>query len=124
MPTHEDFNEIIQLFLTLQIINKLYHWNTSSFARHTATDNFGIELSNLTDKFVEIFIGRYTIKPQITQINLNHTYLTNNGIIFIFKQTRKYLENMNKKIADTDLLSIKDDILVEVNKILYLFTLN
>lgn len=124
MTVQEDFNEMIQFFFTLQLLNKLYHWNTSSFARHKATDSFGSELSNLIDKFVEVFIGRYKIKPQVYKVNLNQDYLTDNGIINLFEQTRKYLESMNGKISHSDLLNIRDELLAEVNKMLYLFTLN
>jgi hypothetical protein len=124
MPSQEDFNEMIQFFFTLQLLNKLYHWNTTSFARHTATNGFGSELSDLVDKFVEVFIGRYKIKPQVYKVNLNHEYLTDTGIINLFEQTRKYLESISGKISSSELLNIRDELLAEVNKMLYLFTLN
>jgi hypothetical protein len=124
MSIQEDFDEMIQFFLTLQLLNKLYHWNTTYFARHKATDDFGSNLSDLIDKFVEVFIGRYKIKPQVNKINLNSDYLTDTGIIKLFEQTRKYLENMTNKIPYSDLLNIRDELLAEVNKMLYLFTLN
>ena len=124
MPVQEDFNEMIQFFFTLQLLNKLYHWNTTSFARHKATDGFGSQLSDLVDKFVEVFIGRYKIKPQVYKVNLNPDYLTDSGIVNLFEQTRKYLESMNGKISHSDLLNIRDELLAEVNKMLYLFTLN
>jgi hypothetical protein len=124
MSIQEDFDEMIQFFLTLQLLNKLYHWNTTSFARHKATDGFGSNLLDLIDKFVEVFIGKYKIKPQVNKINLNSDYLTDTGIIKLFDQTRKYLENMTNKIPYSDLLNIRDELLAEVNKMLYLFTLN
>ncbi len=124
MSVQEDFNQIIQFFFTLQLLTKLYHWNTTSFARHKATDSFGSDLSNLVDKFVEVYIGRYKIKPQVIKVNLNPEYLTDNGIVNLFEQTRKYLESMNDKITTSDLLNIRDELLAEVNKMLYLFTLN
>jgi len=119
MLNQEDFNEMIQFFFTLQLLNKLYHWNTTSFARHKATDGFGSQFSDLVDKFVEVVIGRYKIKPDIYKINLNHEYLTDVGIVNLFEQTRKYLG----KISNIELLNIRDEMLTEVNKMLYLFTL-
>lgn len=124
MSIQEDFDEMIQFFFTLQLLNKLYHWNTTSFARHKATDGFSDNLADLIDKFVEVFIGRYKIKPQVNKINLNSDYLSDTGIIKLFEQTRKYLENMTNKIPYSDLLNIRDELLAEVNKMLYLFTLN
>lgn len=124
MPTQEEFNEMIQFFFTLQLLNKLYHWDTTSFARHKATDAFGDTLGDLIDKFVEVFIGRYKIKPKVYKINLNPEYITDNGIITLFEQARKYLESLTNKITPNDLLNIRDELLAEVNKMLYLFTLN
>lgn len=124
MPDQEYLNEMIQFFFTLQLLNKLYHWNTTSFARHKATDSFSSDLSDLVDKFVEIFIGRYKMKPHVTKVNLNSDYLTDTGIVNLFEQARKYLESMNGRITNSDILNIRDELLSEVNKMLYLFTLN
>lgn len=124
MPSQEYFNEMIQFFFTLQLLNKLYHWNTTSFARHKATDDFNSKLLDLVDKMVEVFIGRYKLKPQINKINLNSEYLTDVGIINLYEQAKRYLESINNKISHSDLLNIRDELLAEVNKMLYLFTLN
>jgi hypothetical protein len=124
MPSQEDFNEMIQFFFTLQLLTKLYHWNTTSFARHKATDGFGDELLDLVDKFVEVFVGRYKIKPMVNKVNLNPDYLTDTGIVSLFEQAKKYLESLSNKISGTDLLNIRDELLAQVNKTLYLFTLN
>jgi hypothetical protein len=124
MPSQEYFNEMIQFFFTLQLLNKLYHWNTTSFARHKATDDFNGKLLDLVDKMVEVFIGRYKLKPKINKINLNSDFLTDDGIINLFEQAKRYLESINNKISHSDLLNIRDELLAEVNKMLYLFTLN
>lgn len=124
MPSQEDINEMVQFFFTLQLLNKLYHWNTTSFARHKATDGFGGDLLSLVDKFVEVFMGRYKLKPSVSKVNLKPDYLTDIGIVTLFEQTKRYLENMSSRIPDSDLLNIRDEMLAEVNKMLYLFTLN
>jgi hypothetical protein len=124
MPSQEDINEIVRFLFTLQQLNKLYHWNTTSFARHKATDNFAGKLLEITDKFVEVFMGRYNLKPMVTSLNLKSEYLSDLGIVSLFEVTRRYLENMSNKITDSDLLNIRDELLSEVNVILYLFRLN
>jgi hypothetical protein len=73
---------------------------------------------------VEVFIGRYKLKPKINKINLNSDFLTDDGIINLFEQAKRYLESINNKISHSDLLNIRDELLAEVNKMLYLFTLN
>jgi hypothetical protein len=117
---HQKFiNEIVKFFFTLQILNKVYHWNTNLYARHIATDKFNSNLLSLTDKFVEVFIGRYKIKPVITNIYINS--FDDNEIVSLFEDSKKYLENI--KISDSDLLNIRDELLSEINQTLYLFTL-
>ena len=124
MPNQIYLNGIIQLFFTLQLSNKLYHWNTSSFSRHKATDKLDTQLSKIIDNFIEVFIGRYNIKPQVNLINLNPFFLTDLGIVTLFEKSVKYLDKMDKQINNSELLSIRDDLVIEINTILYLFKLN
>lgn len=124
MPNQIYLNGIIQLFFTLQLSNKLYHWNTSSFSRHKATDKLDTQLSKIIDNFIEVFIGRYNIKPQVKLINLNPFFLTDLGIVTLFEKSVKYLDKMDKQINNSELLSIRDDLVIEINTILYLFKLN
>lgn len=121
---HQDsLNEIVKFFFTLQLLNKLYHWNTSSFARHKATDSFNDKLQDNIDKFVEVIIGKYKIKPIINSIKLDQSLLTDSGIELLFNQAKQYLESLNKIIPDSEILNIRDEILADINVTLYLFAL-
>jgi hypothetical protein len=124
MISQSNFNDIVNFFFHLQILNKLYHWNTTSYARHKATDNFNERFIELVDKFTEVFIGTYNIKPQIKEIIINKDFLTDNGIKELFIFTRKYLISFNNMSLSSDLLNIRDEILAEVNQTLYLFNLS
>lgn len=124
MISQDKFNEIVTFFFNLQIVNKVYHWNTTLYARHKATDKFNEKFLDLIDKFVEVFIGSYNIKPQINIINPNNKYMSDEGIIKLFTFTRDYLKTFESFIDSTDLLNIRDEILGEVNQTLYLFNLN
>ena len=119
----EKFNEIVHFFFTLQMLNKLYHWNTTSYSRHKATDRFNEKFLELVDKFIEVFIGTYKMKPMLDEIQINNNYLSDNGIIMLFIFTRKYLNTFDQYIQSTDLLNIRDELLGEVNQTLYLFNL-
>jgi hypothetical protein len=119
----EKFNEIVNFFFTLQMLNKLYHWNTTSYSRHKATDRFNKNFLELVDKFVEVFIGTYDMKPMFNEIQINKDYLTDKGIVMLFIFTRKYLNTFDQYIQSTDLLNIRDELLGEVNQTLYLFNL-
>jgi hypothetical protein len=49
---------IVELFFEMLHTIKLYHWKTISYAQHKATDELHEKLSENTDKFVEIMIGK------------------------------------------------------------------
>jgi len=123
MSMQENFNQTMKFFFTIQNTNKLYHLNTTSFARHKATDVFDESLQSHIDKFAETFIGRYKLKPVINHIKINPYFLSDTGIEELFIQIRDYLQNFNKMYTDPDLLNIRDDLLVDVNKTIYLFQL-
>jgi len=117
----QTISEYVRFFFTLQINIKLYHWNTTSFSRHKATDEFGEKLIGLIDKFVEVFIGRYKLKPSPCDIKIYKQYVTDSGSEELLKQSRDYLEKMQLK--DSELLNIRDELLAEVNQTLYLYQL-
>lgn len=119
----ENFNQTMKFFFTIQLTNKLYHLNTTSFARHKATDAFDKSLQSHIDKFAETFIGRYKLKPVINHIKINPYFLSDTGVDELFIQIRDYLQNFNNMYTDPDLLNLRDDLLVDVNKTIYLFQL-
>jgi hypothetical protein len=114
---------LVELFLTIQTLNKLYHWNTTSYARHKATDRFNEKFLALVDRFVEVLIGKDNVKPMIESIRINAKYLSDNGIKELFIFLRKYLTDISNSLDSTDLQNIKDEMLSEVNQTLYLFNL-
>ncbi len=124
MASQEYINHLTKVFFTLKLVNKLYHWNTTSYPRHIASDRFDGVLEGIVDKFMEVFIGRYQIKPLIHKISIEDSLLTDQGIISAYKQAREFLSQMQTNIPDTDLLNIRDELVGEINKNLYLFTLN
>jgi len=124
MITQNQFNDIVNFFFHLQLLNKLYHWNTTSYSRHKATDKFNKRFLELVDKFIEVFIGTYNMKPVIKELYINEDFLTDRGIVDLFIFTRKYLVSFNKFMLSSDLLNIRDEILAEVNQTLYLFNLS
>jgi len=50
--------EIVQKFLVLLNTVKLFHWKTTSFAAHKASDELYSSLNSNIDKFVEVLLGK------------------------------------------------------------------
>jgi hypothetical protein len=123
MTPQENLNEIMKFLFTIQLINKLYHLNTTSFARHKASDAFDDSLQGHIDRFAETYVGRYNVKPVVTSIKIDQDFISDDGIARLYIQVRTYLENLNRMFTDPDLLTIRDDLLADVNKSLYLFQL-
>lgn len=119
---NNDINIIVKFFFTLQLTNKLYHWTTESFARHKATDDFNTDILELTDKFVEVYIGIYNVKPNFSKIILFKELINDNDIVKIYSQFVTFLQNLDY-LKNTDLLNIRDELLASLNKTLYLFRL-
>ena len=118
-----DFNNLVTFLFTLQMSTKLYHWNTVSYARHMATDRFMDKLNELTDRFVETFIGKYNIKPLFPIIPITLDLIKKDNIIELYQHSRDILKNVEKITRDTDLLAIRDDLLAYVEQTIYLFQL-
>jgi hypothetical protein len=116
----------VRVFLEILNMIKLFHWKTQSYAQHKATDALYANLNTNIDKFVEVLIGKSKKRIQMLDKKIN-LIDPNNDKEFKTKiyEYREFLINLdtglNKK-RDTDLISIRDDILVDINQFLYLMT--
>jgi hypothetical protein len=116
--------DIVTHLLTIRNQVKLYHWQTGSFARHKATDDLTAALDLNIDAFVESYMGRYG-RPSVSGSIKLHNFSESAARAFVAKET-KYLESeLPRKIGknDSDLLNLRDTILGDLTKVLYLFTL-
>jgi hypothetical protein len=118
----------IHFFLQLRNQIKLYHWQTRVYARHIATDQSLVKLEKSIDSFVEIYIGKYG-RPKLSGANAAFTLqnLTEAGATRLIKAAIKYIQGLSKTLrsgADSDLLNLRDEMLSDLNQLLYLFTLH
>jgi hypothetical protein len=116
-------NDIVRFFFTIQLLVKQYHWRTTSFARHKASGQLLDNLDGNIDKFIEVFIGRYNVKPEITSIKMEKTFLSDDGNMKLLLEACQYLERLNKIINDSDLLNIRDELIGNINQTIYLYNL-
>jgi DNA-binding ferritin-like protein len=115
---------VIKNFLELINMVKLYHWKTKSYAQHQATDELHSKLNKHTDEFVEVLIGKHSNRIRMVSKKMD---LIDSNTVKDFKANiytyRDFLIDMNNYFdekKDSDLLSIRDDILVDINQFLYL----
>jgi len=117
-------SNIINYIFYVQTNVKLYHWMTKSYARHKASDEFVDKFLELTDKFVEVYIGKYgrpTMNKKDKSIQLLH--LDDKGVVKMMDDlTTQFMAFVNDK--DMDLLNLRDEIIALANHTKYLFTLD
>jgi hypothetical protein len=121
--------EITILFFEKLMMIKLFHWKTTSYATHKATDKLYSNLNNNMDSFIEVLLGKTGIRTDL---------MTNKHIRLIDLQSQENLEkeiddfkgylvglNENKallQMSNTDLFNIRDAILGDLNQFLYLLS--
>jgi hypothetical protein len=117
----------INFFFSMREQIKVYHWQTYMFARHKATDEVIEALDGSIDKYVEIYMGKYG-RPKVTA-STNTVKIQNmadkTAGKFI-KACIAYLQGplvKRLKPTDTDLVNIRDEMLGELNQLMYLYTL-
>ena len=118
----------VNFFFQLREQIKLYHWQTHSFARHKATDDVIVALDTTIDTYVETYMGKYG-RPKLTAAT-NTIRVTNLSEASILKFIRSAIQHLQGPLVkrlnprtDTDLLNLRDEMLGELNKLQYLFTL-
>jgi DNA-binding ferritin-like protein len=121
--------EITMVFLEILLMVKLYHWKTSSYATHKATDELYSKLNSNIDTFIEVLLGKSGIRTdlmsnkQIKLVDLNSQESLKREV----DQFKGYLISLNdnkamKTMSNTDLYNIRDTILGDLNQFLYLLT--
>jgi hypothetical protein len=118
--------KIVQTFLEMLNTVKLYHWKTHSFAQHKATDELYAKLNENIDTFVEILLGKDESRVKMVEkrIKLIDSQNTKDFKSCIYEY-REFLIDISKYFnakRDTDLLSVRDEILGNLNQFLYLMT--
>jgi len=118
----------INFFFSMREQIKLYHWQTHSFARHKATDDVIKALDETIDTYVETYMGKYG-RPKMTASTntVRIQNMTEKTAARFIGSCITYLEGplvKRLKPADTDLVNLRDEMLAELNKLQYLFTLH
>ena len=122
---------VIPKFLEMINTIKIYHWKTSSYATHKATDQLFGDLNTKTDEFVEVMLGKSDINRdavlRFPSVKIS-TFSTNADCKRVVNAYKQFLLDLprNKNfnvMANVDLLAIRDEILALLNQFLYLITL-
>ena len=121
--------EITVVFLEMLLMVKLFHWKTTSYATHKATDDLYTKLNENIDSFIEVLLGKTGLRTDLmSNKNIRLVDLSSTESLKREIETFKgYLVSLNdnatmKKMTNTDLFNIRDTILGDMNQFLYLLT--
>lgn len=123
--------DIVIHFLEMLHTIKLFHWKTTGFAVHKATDDLHSKLSDNVDSFVEVMLGKHggRINMQSQQPLTVRDYGSSASGAFKeemnkYKELLQGLTSTLDASKDSDLLNIRDEMLGHINQFLYLLTLH
>jgi hypothetical protein len=121
--------EITLVFFEILLMVKLFHWKTTSYATHKATDELYTKLNGSFDSFMEILLGKSGMRTNLMHnktvrlIDLHSSEELKREV----DRYKDYLVNLTnhpamKIMSNTDLYNIRDTILGDMNQFLYLLT--
>ena len=121
--------EVTVVFLEMLLMVKLFHWKTTSYATHKATDDLYTKLNANIDSFIEILLGKSGFRTDLMSnksirlVDLSSAEALKREI----EAFKGYLVSLNdnkamKQMSNTDLYNIRDTLLGDMNQFLYLLT--
>ena len=118
-------NEILEFLVGHSTQIRLYHWKTKSFSRHKATDKYLQKIEPLVDAVIESLQG-----GRETRINdsfgSKFICLNDNTAMDYLKRCRLWFEDRFPRLLnenETDVLNLRDEILANLTRLMYIFTL-
>ena len=127
---------IVECFFEILLMVKLYHWNTYSYSTHKATDELYSKLGDNIDRFMEVFLGKTAaagMDPMGGRIKgLNSIKMINiddkKEMAIKIGELLTFLDKLGGELSlfseKGDLLTIRDEIIADLNQFLYLLTLH
>jgi hypothetical protein len=117
-------SKMVARFMGIIDTIKLFHWKTTQYALHKATDELHGSLSSKVDDFVEQLMGILSKRIDIDPSTLHvHNCKDLEEFIKHIIGFKLYLEKMQFPTPQYDLFTVRDEMLGSVNKFLYLSSL-
>jgi len=104
----------------LEMLNtiQLFHWNTTSYAAHKASDHLYHALQPLVDKFIEIGLDK---RLGSFEEKGSYNHKTTPKLKTYLKQCVAYLNQLK---LEKDLATLRDEMIGEIHQFLYLVQLH
>ena len=116
----------VLFFFELQMNVKMYHWTTTQYSNHKATNKLLDKLSDLIDSFIEKYMGAYSRPVMKSGSSVPIQNMTKTKYVKLLKTAQEYLRgDLEKMISkNSELLNLRDEMLAELDQGLYFATLS
>ena len=123
--------DIVIHFMEMLNTIKFFHWKTTGYSVHKATDDLHSKLSENVDTYVETMLGKHGGRinlASVTTLSVKDYASTANDTfkqeMERYKEMLRGLTNTLDASKDSDLLNIRDEMLGHLNQFTYLLTLH
>ena len=116
-------NKVAMNMLNHQIILKLFHFQTTKYGAHKASDGYLEKYLQNMDKFLEVAQGVYG-KLTLKKYTLSGTAHSDDNITKHLDGMNSYLREKINPILDnnTELINIRDELIGDIQQLKYLLT--
>ena len=118
--------ELIIKLVQIQKQFRFIHWKTTFDAKHRAYGKVYDKMGDLIDNFVEAMMGKYGRPVFESEFSIMFQDLDSMTLQNFIDGTCDFLISMTDQLnpkTDTDLLNLRDEMLLMINKLKYLLTL-
>ena len=129
-PSFQNFeNEVTVYFFEMLLMIKLFHWKTFCYATHKATDQIYDKLNGHMDRFMEVLLGKSNVRMNLVhKKSISLLDVSREEFMSRIMNFKSYLVNISdhpamKSMSNVDLLTIRDELLADLNQFLYLMSL-
>jgi hypothetical protein len=112
---------LIRFLLQLHVVVKMAHWQTTSFAVHSATDALHDKLKKLTDAVVEEYSGKYGRPKMPSATTLVVPNMSRASLVSFLKDSIQYASTRFPK--DGFMQNRRDELVGELSRAVYLLTM-
>jgi hypothetical protein len=108
---------------------RLWHWETTSYAEHIATGNAYDAFNERIDHYIEVYQGSYPRVPLPTwehcpdYVSIQDRQERQEAMRWFREYLAIDLVKPLDRDIDTDLINLRDEMLAELHKLAYLFSL-
>uniref|UniRef100_A0A6C0CU70 Uncharacterized protein n=1 Tax=viral metagenome TaxID=1070528 RepID=A0A6C0CU70_9ZZZZ len=117
--------KLMQKFLGMLGQIKVFHWATMSYAKHKALNKLHESLSDLVDRFMEVYIGKHKSQPlKSFKISMDAQSDSSNLMKYL-ESERESLRMMHSQLKkETELQNILDEMMGAFSQAIYLCNLS